>query len=550
MESTVTNIEWFALFTGILGGLAIFLYGLFLMSDGLQQASGNKLRTLIRRFTKNRFAAFFTGVFTTGLVQSSSAVSVITISLVQAGLLSFSRSFGILLGAKVGTTITAQVIAFEITDYALLFIALGFFVKIMARKPVLKSAASAMMGFGLLFFGLSMMSGALAPLRAYQPFLDFIITLKNPLLGIFFGFLFTALIQSSSAFIGILIILSSRGLLPLEAAIPLMLGANLGTTVTAFIASLQGGIEVKQVALGFFMINLLGVLVVVFWIPTYTALIRDFTNLDNVPRQIANAHTVFNMMVTFALLPFTRSVSRFISWLLPMKTEKEKPPAEIRYLNEKMLGAPSLAISLAMKETGTIFKLVRGMLTDIMGCFLGANEKTPERLPEKEEKVDYLRVQVADFITRLNRSDVTGTQVGESFVILYTITELEEMADVIYTDMAGQARKFIENQYSFSADGKEELMAYYYSTLDQFDQVKTAFLEFDKELTKDIKKTAKQIVYIDKEFKKKHFQRLIDQVPESLQSSKYHLEVMGALLTLNTHLENINRVMRQNLKKE
>ncbi|MCK4749294.1 MAG: Na/Pi symporter, partial [Bacteroidales bacterium] len=233
----------FMLIIGLLGGLGLFLLGMDMMSEGMKKSAGDKLRSILGNLTSNRFLALVLGTFVTMIIQSSSATSVMLVGFVNSKLMEFRNTIAIILGAVIGTTITAQIIAFKITDYALLIIAAGFFMYLLSNKPKTKSVGEAILGFGILFFGMHVMSEAMYPLRSYDPFINLLLGLENPLLGLLVGIVFTALIQSSSAFIGIMIVLASQGLLTLEAAIPMLFGSNIGTAITAILASLNASRE-------------------------------------------------------------------------------------------------------------------------------------------------------------------------------------------------------------------------------------------------------------------------------------------------------------------
>jgi phosphate:Na+ symporter len=276
------------------------------------------------------------------------------VSFVQAQLMTFAQSLGIILGADIGTTITAQLIAFKLTDYALIVIGIGFGMMFLFKSKKLKNIGEAILGFGLLFFGMWIMSDAMAPLRTYEPFINILLQLENPLLGILVGTAFTALIQSSSAFTGIIIVLGSQGLITLEAAIPLLFGANIGTSITAALASINTGREAKRVALAHTLFKVLGVLLFVWWIPSYAEIIRMISPdgaeglsgaaqlADVVPRQIANAHTIFNVALTIIFLPFTVQAAAFIYKLLPDKAEpEEEGEFKTKYLEDSLVSTPT-----------------------------------------------------------------------------------------------------------------------------------------------------------------------------------------------------------------
>ena len=317
---------------GLTGGLGLFLFGMNLMSGGMRKSAGGKLRAILSTLTNNRFMAVGVGAFVTMIIQSSSATTVMLVSFVQAQLMTFAQSLGIILGADIGTTITAQLIAFKLTDYALIFVAVGFGLMVMSKSTKNKNIGEAILGFGLLFFGMKIMSDAMYPLRTYGPFLTLLLKLEFPIFGILIGALFTALIQSSSAFTGIIIILAAQGLLTLEAAIPLLFGANLGTCITAGLASINAKREARRVALAHTLFKVFGIVLFFWWIPFFADIVRWISpkgpadlegaaQLANVvPRQVANAHTIFNVALTVLVLPFTGQVAKWITRLLPDKT--------------------------------------------------------------------------------------------------------------------------------------------------------------------------------------------------------------------------------------
>ena len=246
MESE-ESIHWMFLIFGLLGGLALFLYGMEQMSDGLKKTAGDRIRSILSALTNNRLMGMTVGAFVTMMIQSSSATTVMLVSFVQAQLMTFAQSLGVILGTGIGTTITAQLIAFKLTDFALIVIGIGFGMMFLLKSKKLNNIGEAVLGFGLLFFGMWVMSNAMEPLRTYEPFINLLLELENPLLGIIVGAAFTAIIQSSSAFTGIIIVLGSQGLITLDAAIPLILGTNIGTTITAALASVHTKRDRKSV---------------------------------------------------------------------------------------------------------------------------------------------------------------------------------------------------------------------------------------------------------------------------------------------------------------
>ena len=545
-------INWFVIVITLVGGLAIFLYGMNLMSEGVNKSAGAQIRNLLQAFTSNRFTALLTGTIATSVVQSSSAVSVMVISIVKAGLLKFPQTFGILLGAGIGTTITAQIIAFKIADYALLIIALGFFVNILSSKQILKLIGSAILGFGLLFYGLHLMSEAMKPLRDYQPFLDFLVKLEKPWAGVLAGFIFTAIIQSSSAFIGIIIVLASQNLLSIDSGIALLLGSNIGTTITAAIASLSAGYESKRVALAFFLIKLIGALIFIAWIPVYAKwvikLSSGISGIQDIPlsRLIANAHTFFNILVTILLLPFANIFSKWVMKMIPEKTKPVKNPVEVKFIEDKMITSPALALSLAQKEVVRMGQYVLVMITYIIEPFIAKKGGLLKEIEELEEKVDFLRKKIAAYLTEISQQQLKQQLAEENFKILYINTELEEIADIVSNILAIKANQWLSTENDFSDEGKQEILQFHGQTVDHFKITLQIIDTLDHRKATKLKKQHKEIRKAADEFKHKHFERLSHNVSESVNTSKLHMDLIGALRMIHSHIDNITRQIIKN----
>ncbi len=546
------------LIIGLIGGVAIYLYGMMIMSDGMKKIAGSKLRTILNKLTKNRFLGVLSGIISTVMVQSSSAVSVLTVSMVQIRAMTFSNSIGILLGAGIGTTITAQLIAFNLADYALLIVGIGFTIYLLSNDAKQKNIGLSVFGFGLLFFGLKVMASSMEPLKTYEPFISLLYQLNNPVVGIILGFVFTALIHSSAAFIGVVIALSTQGIVSLEAGIPLLLGSNIGTTTTAILASIGTSREAKRVAIAFIFIKIVGVLAVVTWIPTYAEFIREISPTSTndsyyitniVPHQIANAHTVFNVFVTLGLLPFTNLISMVVIKIFPEKEEIEKDPFEMKYLDDKLISTPAIAVSLAKAETLRMSDVVRVMLNDIIKPFENKDSNSIDNIEKLELEVDFLRQKIHKYLTQITQQDIHEEIIDELFQIMYTITELEEIGDMISGVLLPKAKKWNECEFNFSEQGKKELLEYHNNTIEQFILAIDVFRSVNLEQAKVLKESHKKYMAMTNELKKNHFMRICENIQETTDTSKFHMEIMGVLRIINSHSTNIGRIMLDNDKK-
>ena len=544
----------FLLIAGLIGGLGLFLLGMNMMSDGMQNAAGDRMRAIISRITHNRFIAVGVGTFVTMVIQSSSATTVMLVSFVYSKLVKFRQTIGVILGAGIGTTITVQLIAFKITDYSLLIIGLGFILNFLFSSTKVKNIGKSILGFGILFFGMQIMSDSMYPLRSFSPFIESIVKLENPLLGILAGTIFTALIQSSAAFIGIMIILATQGLLSLEASIALMLGANIGTAITAILASIKTDREAKQVALAHTLIKVIGVLIFLFWIPQFAEFVRiispksalsndEFSILaETVPRQIANAHTVFNIVLTCLILPFTNAFAKLIEKILPIRIT-EQAVLKTVYLDYGMVKNSSLALSLAKKETLRMGRLVQNMSEEIIIPYLVKKTEVLNDIKQKEEEVNFLRDQINDYILKITRENLNEERVNESFQLLYTVKEFEQIADIVSTTMISKAERWSKMDFNFSTEGKDEIIKYHTKTQKQLSRALEVFESVNLEKAKAMKEKYRQYRNMEIELEKQHFERLKNEIVETISSSKTHIELMTMLRAINGHATNIARIL-------
>lgn len=540
------------LVVGLLGGLALFLMGINMMSTGFKHSAGQRIRAILGKLSKNRITATGFGAFITMVTQSSSATTVMLVGFVQSGLLKFPQTIGMIFGAAIGTTLTVQLIAFNIADYSLLIIALGFAMQSFSKKEGVRFAGEAVLGFGILFFGMYLMSQAMYPLRTYDPFIDLLAKLKVPILGIIAGTLFTALIQSSAAFVGIMLTLATQGLISLEAAIPLLLGANLGTSITGIIAGLSASREAKKVAMAYTIFKLIGILMLVWIIGPFVDLVRLVTpdvfsegsqNIPvNIPRQIANAHTIFNVLITVVMLPFTELFAKIIDKTVP-KSKEKKPQFTVMYLDKNLLTTPSVALKVAKQEVVRLYDIVQGMVDDSLIPFI-SNDKTPlKKIEQMEEKVDFLRDQINSYLLSLTRQDITEQSIQEAFQIMYAVKELEQIADIVSKNIAERAKYWLDSESEFSADGKMELKEYHLLTQKQIKRSKAVFEELNLEKARKMIKKYQDFKDIGREMERQHFARLKQDVNKSVASSKTHLELVSMFRTIGSHANNIAQVI-------
>src|SRR5229473_5920998 len=390
----------------LFGGLALLLYGMQLIGEGLQRAAGGHLRHLLTSMTRTRLAAVLSGALATALIQSSSATTLMLIGFVSAGLVTFRQSLGVILGADIGTTFTVQLLAFKVQDLALLMVGLGFALTFFGRRGLVKNLGQAVLGFGLVFLGMRVMSEAMAPVADSGLARQVLVALSgNAGLGLLVGAVFSAGMTSSVATIGLVLSLVQQGLLPLDGAIPVVLGANIGTCATALAASLRSSADTRRVAVAHIAFKVLGVALVLPIVAPLTVLVAQ--TAGDVARQIANAHTFFNVAISALFLPFAPWAARVIIAMVP-EEERGDNPYRTRYLDDRYLDQPALAIGQATREALRMGDVAQNMLRDAMLVLRTDNQELLEDVERRDDQLDYLDREIKLFIARLGRETMSA----------------------------------------------------------------------------------------------------------------------------------------------
>ena len=545
-SSSNNEFSLFLIITGLLGGLGMFLYGMEMMSDGMKMTAGDSMRSILEKLTSNRYIAVFIGAFVTMVIQSSSATTVMLVSFVNSGLLGFTQALGVVLGSNIGSTVTAQIVAFKITDYALLLIAAGSIMSLFAKKDTVKHLGFVILGFGLLFYGMKVMSDTMKPLRSDPTFNSILTSFENPFLGILAGAIFTALVQSSSATTGIVITLASGGSITLEAGIPLIFGANIGTCITALLAGLNASRDAKRVAIGHVTFNVIGVLLFCFWIPTFADFVSQTS--DNIPRQIANAHTIFNIVATVIFIPFTPFISRTIINYFPDKEEKrniEKPA--ILNLDENVLNQPAAAINSAQAEISGVVGLMERVIGSLVRPFIEESKEMQDienpdidlktGLHQRIEKISFLNENISNYLINVSRKDLTVKQSQEVFSLVTAVNYLSSINNTVKLRFDSLVFKKEGLNEHFSDDGQEEILMYHSKLLKQVKRLNKFFSKYDRAKAAKIMEKGEQYRDLEEKYRLEHFKRVSGDVAESVATHEIHIELMDMLKQINTLIE-------------
>jgi len=458
-------MNWITLTILLLGGLALFLHGMTVMTDGLKMAAGSRMKSFLRSMTQNRWTSLFAGTGITAVIQSSSVTTVLAVGFVSAGLISFQSTLGLILGAHVGTTITAQIIAFKITKASWVMVAFGFLFSTIFAKKSFRDVGTIILGLGLVFLGMNVMSEATSPLKTYEPFIQLMEGLDNYLWGILIGMAFTAAVQSSSATTGVVIVLASQGLISTEAGIAIILGANVGTCVTALLSAFGKPRAAMRVAFSHIFFNVAGVLIWYAFIGQLSAIVSLISEADQA-RQIANAHTIFNVANTVIFIWFVKPVSKLVLWLLPeRKKEKEKLFPE---LHSYYVENSSMAIELA---NNAIVKLGNHTLQIIekgLNVALTGNSTQLMNLRKEDAIIDSGHAEILLFLQQIQSVKLSEKESKLLEKQIEAVNILETAADLITTDLVEAAEHRIANGFLASENTIQKLNNLYQVAVNTF----------------------------------------------------------------------------------
>ena len=446
-----------------LGGVGLFLYGIKIMGQGLELAAGSKLKALLDKVTSNKFMAVFVGVLITALIQSSSATTVMVVGFVNAGLMNLVQATGVIMGANIGTTVTSILIALDLSDIAPLFVFTGAIMLVFAKKKIINHIGEIIAGFGLLFMGMDIMSSAMEPLRNSQIFIDFMTKANNPIVGVMVGLVFTAIIQSSSASIGILQALALKGLVPIEFAVFVLFGQNIGTVVTALLSSAGSKINSKRAAVIHLLFNFFGTIIFLI-ITILTDKILPFSYYDlleaiapgNTVAQISAAHIIFNVISTVILFPFSNKIVALSCRLIPDNEDKLSETMQLSYLDERILSTPPLAVQQAGKEVIRMAELAKGNFLKAADSFINIDIKRLEEIEITEQLINFLNHNITPYLVKINNLDISEQDSEFLSRLFRAVTDIERIGDHA-TNLAEATVYRTENKPQLSDDAISEL---------------------------------------------------------------------------------------------
>jgi phosphate:Na+ symporter len=491
------DLDVFTIVTGLLGGLAFFLFGLEQMTDALKIVAGSRLKGLLARLTTNRFKAVFAGAFVTSIIQSSSVTTVLVVGFISAGMMTLHQSIGVTLGAALGTTVTAQIVAFKVTHYALALVAGGFALLFVSKDSKVRRYGHLIMGLGMVFCGMQLMSEGTQPLRSYEPFIGMMRSMDSPALGILVAAVFTGIVQSSSASIGVVIVLASQGFISLEAGIALAFGANIGTCATALLASIGKPPEAVRAAIVHILFKVVGVALWLGFIDELASLVRwmspTFDDLSGparlaaeTPRQVANAHTVFNVANTLVFVWFVNPIASLARRLVPDRPAVIPTRIEPRFLDPIVLKTPDLALDRVRRELDRLGGVAIEMLALSRVSVTRGTEVELDALKRKDDDLDELHGAIVTYLGRLSMEVISEEHSEQLHDYLAAANYIENIGDVIETNLVGAGLQRVRTGLEISPATSTVLIALHDEVAAAVERSLGALIRHDVELAERV----------------------------------------------------------------
>ncbi len=527
-----------AIVFGIFGGLALFLYGIMLLSEGLQKAAGKKLKTILEKLTDRPIKGIFGGALITAIIQSSSITTVTLVGLINAGLMTLERSVGVIIGSNIGTTVTAQLIAFKVGKYALPIIALGVLLFVTGKKRKTHYMGQILLGFGILFLGMNLMSEGARPLGESVLFLNMIKNFSDvPILGVLAGAIVTGIIQSSSATSGLVIAMGMEGIIDLKAAIAIIIGANIGTCITVLIASIGSSISSKRAAWFHIIFKTIGAIIFIPFISLFTHLVSMTS--QNLPRQIANAHTLFNVSTAFILLPFIFLLIRLVKGLIP--GQDIKIDNGTKFLEKRLLNTPSIALSEAGKETTRMAMITKSMLNESKKAFIEDKKDLVNIVIKKEDAVDEIFRVLNEYLEEISQRPLNKEDAKKLAILSHCISDIERVGDHANNIVELFERKKKE-KLKFSKYAMDELKEMFEKVEKVYEKAIIALRDDNKNIAKEIDEIEDEVDKKEKQFEENHIKRLRKKICNP-SSGIIFVDTLRNLERISDHATNIGNAV-------
>ncbi|HBF4255194.1 Na/Pi cotransporter family protein [Clostridioides difficile] len=522
----------------LIGGLGLFLYGMSLMGEGLQKSAGDKLKKIIELLTSNVVMGVLVGTVVTGIIQSSSATTVMVVGFVNAGIMNLSQAIGVIMGANIGTTVTAQLVSFNLEGIAPIALGIGILFYLFTSNQKTKHLSEILIGFGILFTGMEFMKDAVAPLAEYKAFTDALLYFsKNPVLGILAGFAITGIVQSSSASMGMLIALASQGILPLSSALPILYGDNIGTCVTSLLSSVGASRNARRAAVMHLSFNVIGTIIFMLVLnKPISAIVTHFDPTDTA-RQIANAHTLFNLTNVIILLPFSKYIVKLANRLIPIKETESEIVNNTKYLDERMFSTPSIALGNTVQEVVRMGHKATSSLEHSIAGFLNKSNEDINKAFESEKVVNKLQKDILNYLLKLSKEPLRDDERFRTDLLFNTVNDIERVSDHA-ENIAELAMSVKEMNISFSDSAIREIYEIYNKTITNFKDALIVLDVKDFELANKVLEVENEVNYLEKTFRNSHMIRL-NNGSCTIDAGVLYLDLLTNLERISDHSTNI-----------
>ena len=522
----------------LLGGLGLFLYGMNLMAEGLQKSAGDKLKKIVEKLTSNTVMGVLVGTVVTAIIQSSSAATVMVVGFVNAGIMSLSQAIGVIMGANIGTTVTAQLVSFKLEAIAPVALGIGIILYLFSKKEKTKELATILLGFGILFTGMEFMKDAVKPLAEYEGFRRALIYFgEHQFLGIIAGFAITGIIQSSSASMGMLIALASQGLIPLSSALPILYGDNIGTCVTSLLSSIGASRNAKRAATMHLTFNVIGTLIFVLILNYPISALVKWLDPTDAARQIANAHTIFNVVNVLILLPFAKYIVKIVLKIMPITEEESEVTAATKYLDERIIQTPSIALGNTVKEVSRMGQKANKALEYSMNSLINKSMTDVEKTVKYEEHVNLLQKEILNYLLKLSKSPLNDEERNKVDLLFNTVNDIERVSDHA-ENISELSRLAIEKDLQFSDTALEEMNNIYSKAKENFNVALKGLENDDKSIISKVYEIEDEVDALDKLYRKKHIERL-NNGKCTIDSGVLFLDLLTNLERISDHSCNI-----------
>ena len=528
---------------GIMGGTALLMYGVNMMGEGLEKASGNMMKKILSVLTGKVWSAFLVGVFLTAIVQSSTAITVLTVGFVNAGLMNLPQAVGIIYGANIGTTITAQLIAFsfkfKLTDIALPVLGIGFGISHLSKNKTLKNVGQALMGFGMMFLGLKILNSGVPFMKESESLKSFFTQYASiPILGIFLGAFVTAMVHSSAATIGLVMVLAQAGLLDLQSAVYIMLGDNIGTCLTAQLASMTGNINARRTAWAHTFYNLFGVILTLIILPAFLKIIIGVTSYfqpkADISAYIANSHTLFNSINALIFLPLTKYYVRFLNRAIKPKGENH---SEKVVLDKLLIDTPVASLQASRSEIIRGAEVVKEMFINVMELVYTEDTKKIALITDDEVAIDEMQKDVTRYIVEISKQELTDSQSIMVPAMISSINNIERIGDRVI-DISDLCKNKIEKDLEFTDNAVNELKKIENIIIEMFDNVIITFGNKNEKCIEKIAELEEKVDYLCNTFQENHIKRLNDGSC-NIDSGVIYIDIISHLERIADHIYKI-----------